>query len=155
MTPEETVQTLVRHPFTEEFRPTDVEKLAAMASEVSFAKNDVIFREGDVSSFFYLILSGTVALEVTAPGRTVRISTLCTGDELGWSSLTPGHTKQFLARALEEVRALAFDGARLLNAGNEDCAFGLVLTRAMLNVVARRLHATRIQLLDLYRPPAA
>ena len=40
--------------------------------EVQFARDQVIFREGDESSLFYLLLSGKVALEVTAPGRIVQ-----------------------------------------------------------------------------------
>jgi len=154
MTREELTKAVAEHPFTAGFRPEHIEKLAAMASNVRFAKNELIFREGDSSSFFYLLLSGTATLEITAAGRTLRIATLAGGEELGWSSLTPEHTKQFCARTLEEVQALAFDGARLLHACEEDCAFGFALSRALLKVVAGRLHATRIQLLDVYKPAA-
>jgi CRP-like cAMP-binding protein len=101
------------------------------------------------------LLSGKVALETNTPGRTVRIVTLGPGEELGWSSLTPSHSKQFQARALEETEALAFDGARLQHACEEDCRFGYTLMTAMLRVVANRLQSTRLQLLDMYSPVAA
>lgn len=148
------VEALKAHPFLEGFRLEDVEKLAGMAFEVRFDTDQMIFREGDESSFFYLLLEGKVALETHAPGRTLRIQTLGPGDELGWSSVLSPVRKQFQARALEPVRALAFDGARLLEACNSDCGFGLALMRRVLGIVAERLQATRVQLLDLYKKPA-
>ena len=144
--------TLREHSFLENFRPDHIEKLAGMASQVRFGKNEMIFREGDSSSFFYLLLGGTVALEVVTPGRAVRIATLSGGEELGWSSLLPENTKRFQARSLEEVHALAFDGARIAHACEEDSAFGYALMRAVLKIMARRLQATRLQLMDIYSP---
>jgi CRP-like cAMP-binding protein len=155
MTLENLANTLREHPFLEGFAPEHIDKLAAMASEVRFGKGALIFREGDESSFFYLVLSGTVVLETPAPGRTLRIATLGHGEELGWSSVTPRHGKQFQARSLEETQALAFDGVRLQHACEEDCRFGYALMRAMLQVVARRLLSTRLQLLDMYAPASA
>jgi CRP-like cAMP-binding protein len=102
---------------------------------------------------FYLLLSGKIALEASAPGRVVRIQTLGEGDELGWSSfLSDAGGKQFQARSIEPARALAFDGARLRQAFEQDPAFGLALMQRLLRVVAERLQATRVQLLDLYAP---
>jgi CRP-like cAMP-binding protein len=75
------------HPFLEGMKPNHVQKMAEVAMEVQFSRDQVIFREGDESSLFYLLLSGKVALEVTAPGRIVRVQTLGEGDELGWSYL--------------------------------------------------------------------
>ncbi len=155
MTLEDLTNTLRAHPFLEGFDPEHIEKLAAMASEVRFGKGELIFREGDESSFFYLLLSGTVALETNTPGRILRIVTLGRGEELGWSSVTPRHGKQFQARSLEETRALAFDGVRLLHACEEDCRFGFALMSAMVRVVAHRLQSARLQLLDIYSPAAA
>ena len=152
MTSENLANTLREHPFLEGFDPEHIDKLAAMASEVRFGKGALIFREGDESSFFYLLLSGTVSLETNAPGRTLRIVTLGRGEELGWSSVTPRHGKQFQARSLEETHALAFDGVRLQHACDEDFRFGYALMRAMLEVVAHRLMSTRLQLLDMYSP---
>lgn len=147
------VETLKEHAFVAGFQPAHIDRLAAMAHEVHFDRDQIIFREGDESSFFYLILSGKVALEVTALGRTLRVQTLREGEELGWSSVLPtSGGKQFQARALTTVRALAFDGARLREACEQDCAFGYALMRRLLQVVAGRLQAFRLQLLDIYSP---
>ena len=145
---------LKQHPFTAGFWPEHVARLAAMASEARFLPGELIFHEGDHSSLFYLLISGNVALEVLSPGRPVRVSTLYAGEVLGWSSVTGDNGKQFQARALEEVHALAFDGARLCHACEEDYAFGFWFMRAILSVMSGRLHAIRTQLLDAYTPVA-
>jgi CRP/FNR family transcriptional regulator, cyclic AMP receptor protein len=140
-------ESIQSHPFAEGFWPEHVARLSAMASEVRFQPGEVIFHEGDHSSFFYLLISGNVALELLSPGRPVRVATLYAGEVLGWSSVT-GDTegKQFRARALEEVHAIAFDGVRLRHACEADYAFGFWFMRAILKVMSGRLHAVRAQL---------
>ncbi|HEY1497417.1 MAG TPA: Crp/Fnr family transcriptional regulator [Candidatus Solibacter sp.] len=149
------VEIIKSHPFAEGFWPDHVARLGAMGSEIQFRPGEVIFHEGDHSSFFYLLISGNVALEVLSPGRPVRVATLYAGEVLGWSSVTgEAEGKQFQARALEEVHALAFDGARLRHACEEDYAFGFWFMRAILKVMSGRLHAIRAQLVDSYSPLA-
>jgi CRP/FNR family cyclic AMP-dependent transcriptional regulator len=150
-----TTATLQEHPFTRGFWPEHNARLAAMASEVHFTPGELIFHEGDHSSFFYLLISGNVALEVLSPGRPVRVSTLVAGEVLGWSSVTGDTGKQFQARALEDVHAFAFDGSRLRHACEQDYAFGFWFLRAIINVMSDRVHAARAQLLDVYSPVAS
>jgi hypothetical protein len=53
------------------------------------------------------------------------------------------------------VDALAFEGTELLDACRDDTLFGFTLMQRLLGVVAERLQATRLQLLDMYSPVAA
>lgn len=144
------IAALAHHPFLDGLQPAHLDKLAALACETTFEPDQVIFREGDPSSFFYLILSGRVAVEVAAPGRFVTIQTVGEGEELGWSSLLDQVNKQFRARCVDPVRALAFDGARLTAEFEGDHEFGYMLLRKVLETVAERLRATRLQMLDVY-----
>jgi CRP/FNR family transcriptional regulator, cyclic AMP receptor protein len=145
---------LQKHHFVEEFESRHVEKLETLAKEVRFAQDHVVFREGDECSEFYMIVSGRVALEIEAPDHTLRVQTLSAGDEFGWSALLMGSGKHFQARALEPVEALAFEGAELLAACKHDPAFGFTFMQRLLAVVAGRLQATRLQLLDMHSPVA-
>jgi CRP/FNR family transcriptional regulator, cyclic AMP receptor protein len=146
---------LRHHPFVAEFEPGAIEKLAALAKEIRFDRDQIMFREGDECSEFYLIVTGLVALEIAAPGHTFRVQTLFAGDELGWSALLMGSGKHFQARTLDRVDALAFEGEELLAACRDDTRFGFMLMQRLLGVVAERLQATRLQLLDMYSPVAA
>jgi CRP-like cAMP-binding protein len=146
---------LREHPFVEGMKQSHILKMAEMALEVQFARDHMIFKQGDESALFYLILEGKVALEVSAPGRILRVQTLGPGDELGWSSLIAEGGKHFQARSLEPVRVLAFDGARLRHTCEQDPAFGYQFMLKLVKVVARRLQATRLQFLDFYAPHGA
>jgi CRP-like cAMP-binding protein len=139
-------------PFFKGLDTAYLQKLEALGHELTFGRDQVIFREGDESSFFYVILTGRVSLEVTALGRTLRVQTIGENEEFGWSSLLPSHGKQFQARALESLHVLAFDGPRLREACDEDVAFGYALMKRVLATVSHRLLAMRVQMLDMYSP---
>ncbi|MGE5489325.1 MAG: Crp/Fnr family transcriptional regulator [bacterium] len=140
------------HPFVAGLKPAFLEKFASLALEVQFGRDEKIFQEGETSGRFYLLLSGKVALEASAPGCILRIQTLGAGDELGWSSVVSAEGKHFQARSLEPVRALAFDGQRLRQLCEQEPAFGYAVMQRLLRVVAERLQATRMQLIDMYAP---
>lgn len=152
---DQALQALLRkHHFVEAFEPAHVDKLAALARPVTFERDQVVFHEGDECHEFFIILKGLVALEVEEPGHTLRLQTLGAGDELGWSALLMASGKYFQARALERTEALAFDGPGLLQECKHDPAFGFALMSRLLGVVAARLHATRLQVHDMYSPVA-
>ena len=148
------LQILQAHPFVADFRPEHTARLAALARQVHFDANQVIFQEGDDYSVFYLLGQGMVALELEGPGHVLRVQTLYAGDELDWSAVLPHAGKHFQARALAPVSALAFEGEQLLASFKSDPEFGLAFMLRLMGVVSERLRATRLQLLDMYSPVA-
>ena len=82
----------------------------------------------------------------------VTLQTLGEGEILGWSWLFPPYVSQFDARAREDVRATAFDGACLRNKCDADPVLGYDLMKRMARLVSSRLEAARRQLLDVYGP---
>jgi CRP/FNR family transcriptional regulator, cyclic AMP receptor protein len=145
---------LKRHPFVETFGPEYLATLAALAKQVRFDAGQVIFREGDLYSVFYLLGEGMVALELESPDGVLRVQTLYAGDELDWSAVLPHAGKHFQARALSPVAALAFEGEQLLATFKRDPEFGLAFMLRLMGVVSERLRATRVQLIDMYSPVA-
>ena len=145
---------LQKHPFVAEFRPEHTAKLMSLATQVHFDNGQVIFREGDDYSVFYLLGEGMVALELEVPGHVLRVQTLYAGEVFDWSALLPHAGKHFQARALNPVSALAFEGEQLLASFRSDPEFGLAFMLRLMGVVSERLRATRLQLLDMYSPVA-
>ena len=148
------LRALEGHPFVFDFSPEHRTRLAALAKEVHFEPDQVIFREGDDYSVFYLLGKGMVALELEMPGHVLRVQTLYAGDVFDWSALLPHAGKHFQARALDDVTALAFEGDQLLASFRADPQFGLVFMLRLMGVVSERLRNTRLQLVDVYSPEA-
>jgi CRP/FNR family cyclic AMP-dependent transcriptional regulator len=131
--------------------PQHLETIAGCASTARFEEDEYIFRESDSADRFYVIRSGSVALETHVPGRRpARLMTLHDDDVLGWSWLFPPYRWQFDAQALEPVRAVAFDGTCLRTKCANDHTLGYELMRRFAQVMVSRLQATRLQLLDVY-----
>ena len=148
------LRALEGHPFVFDFSPEHRTRLAALAKEVHFEPDQVIFREGDDYSVFYLLGKGMVALELEMPGHVLRVQTLYAGDVFDWSALLPHAGKHFQARALDAVTALAFEGDQLLASFRADPQFGLAFMLRLMGVVSERLRNTRLQLVDVYSPEA-
>jgi CRP-like cAMP-binding protein len=148
------ITTLAQHPFANGLQPQHVERLAALARPVQFERDQILFKEGDPRRDFFLVMSGHVAIEMSVPGRFLRVETLGPGEELGWSAVLEGATKHFQGRALGTTTLLAFDGAALLKACDEDPSFGFELMRRMLGIVRTRLQYTRLRLSDTFSPVA-
>ena len=132
--------------FFEDMDDLHVDQLRAMATEVGFEKDQIIFREGEAARQFYIVLTGKVALELTTSMGRSRVLTVEGGHELGWSSLVTGTGRHFRARALEPVRMLAFNGGELSRACDQDAVFGQRLTKRLLRDVTGRLEATIVRL---------
>jgi CRP-like cAMP-binding protein len=146
---------LSRHPFFAGLAPSYLALVAGCAQNVHFRKGAYLAREGDAADRFFAIRGGRVAVETHAPPRgPITVQTLGEGEILGWSWLFPPYVWQFDARALDDVRATAFDGACLRAKCDADPALGYDLMKRLAHLVSVRLEAARRQLLDMYGPPA-
>jgi CRP/FNR family cyclic AMP-dependent transcriptional regulator len=110
-----------------------------------------VIREGDVSDKLGILVSGRLALQMMVPGQGMfTILSVEPGDVFGWSSVLQGMQTQSTVVASEPSQALVLDGAKLRAALREDHALAASLYPRILHAVARRLRATRLQLLDLF-----
>lgn len=129
-----------------------LEQIAVMASEVTWPSDHLVFREGETDDNLFVLLDGLVALDIHVPSRgRVTIQTLGPDDILGWSSAIPQvERKTASARTLLATRAIAIDAAELRAACEKDHDLGYCVYRAIAVVLAGRLKATRLQLLDMF-----
>jgi CRP/FNR family cyclic AMP-dependent transcriptional regulator len=142
---------LAEHPFTQGLDKRYLSLLTGCASNVRFEPGERIFREGEEANKFYLVQEGKLAIEVFGAERgALSILTVGPGEVLGWSWLVPPYRWQFDAYALEPVRAIALDGECLRTKAEKDHGLGYELLKRISRVMAERLHATRLQLLNVY-----
>ncbi|HTH49091.1 MAG TPA: Crp/Fnr family transcriptional regulator [Candidatus Limnocylindria bacterium] len=123
-----------------------LEALAAVAACARFGPDELVFREGEEANRFYLLLSGSVALEAAACEREVRLQTVEAGEALGWSWVFPPFRWQFTARTLTPVEAYFFHAPSLRQHMEDDPALGYAVMKRMAAVLFERLVATRDRL---------
>jgi len=144
------VKQLRAHPLVRGMPEEDVARLLRHAREVRSDPLEVIFEEGAPADTFYLIVTGVVSLRVRRGHRSARrIQSVHEGSVLGWSWLFPPYQWQFEAVAETPVRAIAIDAAPLRAEFDADPAFGYRFVARIAEVMAKRLYATRQQVLNL------
>jgi CRP-like cAMP-binding protein len=142
---------LAAHPFLKGLAPKHLTLITGCASNVVFQPGQFIFREGEAANQFYIVREGKVAIETYSPVKgPIPIHTRQKGEVLGWSWLVPPYRWHFDARALELTRAIALDGKCLRGKCEDDHDFGFEIMKRFALVIAERLEATRLQLLDVY-----
>ncbi|KOG87450.1 hypothetical protein ADK38_25385 [Streptomyces varsoviensis] len=129
------------------------DRLMGLAREVSFPAGARLFEEHRAANQFWIIKTGSVALDLHVPGcRAAVIETLGPGDLVGWSWLFPPRQWHMGAEARSTVRAREFDAEAVRRLCGRDPALGYPLVLAVAEVIGHRLECARTRLLDLYGP---
>ncbi len=143
------------HPFFAGLDEPFLELVVGCAKNVRFASGQYLFREGGAADQFYLLREGRVALELAAPGRgALSFLTIAEGEVVGVSWLIPPYRWTYDGRAMGLVRAIALDAACLRGKCEANHDLGYDMMKRVMRIVIERLHATRLQLLDVYGPRA-
>jgi len=126
-------------------------RLADLATLISYPAGAVVIHEGAPVDSFGVVVDGRLAIRLNVPGRdVVTVLTVEPGDFIGWSALVPPHRATSTIVALEETTVVTFDGPPLRAALDADPTLAAAVLPRVLEAVARRLAATRTQLLDLF-----
>lgn len=144
---------LSEHPFLAGISPKHIKTLSICAAEVVFKPGEFLFHEGEEADKIFFIKHGKINVETFVPQKgPITIQTQSAGEVLGWSWLVPPYRWHFDARAYELTRAVALDGACIRENCETDHDLGYEVMKRFTTVIAQRLEATRLQLLDIYGP---
>ena len=139
------------HPFFADMESAFCTLLCSCAKNVRFEAKQYLFHEGEPADQFYLLRHGRVALEITAPGRGgITFQTVDVGGLVGVSWLVPPYRWTYDAKALDIVRAVSLDAACLRQKCEADHDLGYEMMKRFVPALVERLHATRMQILDVY-----
>ena len=137
--------------FLDKFSPRVQEKIIALAKPFRFKAGQSIINQGDPSEYLYIVKNGRVAVEIYVPPKgRCRIRTGGAGEMLCWSALVEPRLATGAVRALEDTEAFGIKGDVLIDQCNNDHELGFELYRALTEVIAGRLNATRLQLVNVY-----
>ncbi|MGO9257252.1 MAG: Crp/Fnr family transcriptional regulator [Bryobacteraceae bacterium] len=143
------LRTLRNHGFTKGLGEAQLEALASLATEVTFEENELILADGQRSTSFYLLTSGSVAVELRTGGFVVCVEALGPGQVFGWSVLLNHQDTLFQVRARETTTALRLNGEALQARCKSDTSLGTEILQRTLQVVAGRVKATEIRFAEM------
>lgn len=151
-TKKEVHDALISLELTEGMPASAVEQLARIAQIQTYPVGRVLFYESDLHSRIHILCNGLVTMEMRVPGHGIRkILTLGKGELLAWSSLLADGIMTTSAVATEETKAIEFLTDELKSLCEQNHELGYYVMRQVAVSLARRLLATRLQLLDLFR----
>ncbi len=137
--------------FLSSLSPGTQDVLLAMARRVRYHAGEFIFRDGDHTTQMFLISTGQVAILMNGRfGKPTTLVSLGPGDMFGWSALVQPRIATASARAVTASEVLAISSEAIIELAKRDANFGCELYRAVVEVMATRLRATRLQLLDMF-----
>ena len=121
----------------------DLKRLAAGAISRNFAKGDIIVKEGEQATAFYLMCSGRAEVVKGVEGSSPRVlGILKAGDFFGDMALLDGYLRSATVRALEDTQCLVLSRWDFL----AELRASPFIAAQMLPVLSRRLREAEAQL---------
>ena len=128
--------------------------LADCARRREVDRGDVLFKQGTAAEHFYLLVKGSISVEVPAiEGPPVQLQRPDPGEVMGWSWLIPPYRWNFQARAVEPSEVIEFDGKAILERCEDDSAFGYEILKRFSALMSERLEFARRKMMDEWSPP--
>ncbi len=144
-------QRLAKQPFVAGLPANIIHSLAEAAKQIHLEAGKFACHEGDPADAFYLIEEGRLALQISSPGRgTATFQTIGAHEVFGAAWLCPPYRWTYDARVIQNVTAIAIDAVEVREKILTDHDLGYELAKRFLPVLIDRLHAARLQLLDIY-----
>jgi CRP-like cAMP-binding protein len=141
---------LAAQPVLAGLEPDDLDLMAGCGRLAVIEPGAPLAREGDPAEQFFVVRAGRVALEIASPTGPLVVETLEAGDIVGWSWIFPPYRWVYDVEVLEPAHVVVIDAGCLRQKCDADPEFGFRVMKRFAQVVAERLAATRLRLLDLY-----
>ncbi len=120
-----------------------VKDIMANIEKIAYAADDVIFREGDETRYFYILIKGHVKLRIGREGLMVYVVNRA-GECFGWSSLLDRPHFSASALCAAPTSLMRFEKTHVRRIIQEDPDNGLIFMERIASMLGDRL-------LDCYR----
>jgi CRP-like cAMP-binding protein len=132
------------------FEDDQLRRLADISRIAEFPARTTVFEEFEKAREVYVILSGQISLAICEPADTCKqIGVVLPGELMGWSSLVGRPRLYDSAHTLTAVKALVFEGDKLMEFCAHNPSFGFKFMQRVACTLAERLSGTRMQLLEM------
>jgi len=144
--------TLQSIPWLMDLSQEQIRKLEKISGFRFLEEGEILYREGDNDNLLYIVSEGSLGIEIYVPGHgQVRLYNAEPLDIVGWDSMTPVARHRITTiTALKKSNLIYFDGSALTELCDIDKELGYVIMRRLSNVIATRMLAMRLKLIDLF-----
>jgi len=148
----ETIEALLAgQPFFQGMAPRYLSAVAACGRQVQFMSEQFLCREAEEALDFYVILRGSVAVEIYSFRRgPLTMAEVEEGEVLGWIWFDKPFHWHLAARARQVTRAVSLDVKALASKCEEDHDLGYELMKRYAQHLAVQFRVTKLQLVDMY-----
>jgi CRP/FNR family cyclic AMP-dependent transcriptional regulator len=142
---------LAAHPFFKGMTSEHLAAVAACGRREQFKAGDFLCREAEEALVFYVILNGSVSVEIFSSRRgPLTTSTVDDGEVLGWLWLDKPLHWHLDARARQVTRVVALEVKALMQKCEADHDLGYELMKRYAHHLAVKFRVTKLQLVDMY-----
>jgi len=128
----------------------DIDLLSGKFEPNSFAKDRVIFDQGDKADRLYVLLSGKVAIRFKPhDGEMITVADIDVGDVFGWSAALGRNFYTSCAVTKSESKVLSIRGDTLRELCTSHPETGVIILERLAGVIAERLRNTHQKVVEL------
>ena len=147
---------LAENRFFKDLAADDLMVIAGCGRTHVFEGGTTIAETDQDADVFYVVREGKLRIEQHRDNAPpFPLQTVGSGDVVGWSWLFPPYTWSFDVVALEKTHVLALDGGCLRAKCEKNHSLGFRLMKKFALIMHQRLHAHRLQIMDVYGKPGA
>jgi toluene monooxygenase system ferredoxin subunit len=128
----------------------DISLISMLCLEVACKQGEILFREGQPATNLYLLLEGSISLQIQLTSRPELINVAKInqwGQSCGWSSLVAPNHYTATASCDTDARLLGIDGPAFLHYMEGNPAVGFRLLLRIAGIISNRLRNSRVALL--------
>jgi CRP-like cAMP-binding protein len=141
---------LRRYPFFGGLTAAEVTSIATIAEEVRFPDGAIIFRDGELATRLYVLVSGAIDLvyhiERTDGVEISFVGSIAAGEPFGISAFLEPYRLMATSMAHGPIQAIAIDAPGLRALCESNCHLGYTVMRQIARALAERLGFAFVEL---------
>ena len=108
---------LLQSPIFQKLKPANLQQILLKLEEVHYQKGEVIFNQGDVGDYFYLVREGrcTLGRKASERSKPVQLLELGENETFGEDSLLSGETRSLTVSAVTDMMLSRIDKENFIN----------------------------------------
>jgi len=128
----------------------DMKWIIPLVEACSFSPAEIIFEQGQVAIFLYILLKGEVLVHFKPyDGPTLTVAHIRAGCVFGWSAALGRTSYTSGATAVEASEAIRLRGDKLRSLCEQRPEIGVVVLDQLAGIIAERLRSTHGQILSM------